>query len=97
MDVLDHSHEHGFVRGVLCRNCNAMEGKVSNLANRAKRGGTRLEWLKRLVKYLEKHDTPQTMYVHHLHKTKAEKDDLRRKRMSKKAALKKLTKKAASD
>lgn len=49
--VLDHDHQFGFVRGVLCRNCNGIEGRIRNLANRAKRDRTIPEWLARLVQY----------------------------------------------
>jgi 5-methylcytosine-specific restriction endonuclease McrA len=34
---LDHDHETGLIRGVLCQNCNGIEGKITNLARRAKR------------------------------------------------------------
>lgn len=89
MAVLDHSHTHGYIRGVLCRNCNAMEGKILNLANRAKRTGTVLEWLTRLVSYETIHDTPQTHFIHHLHRTDAEKKTYAKKRAAKKRMSKK--------
>lgn len=95
MAVLDHSHQHGYVREVLCRNCNAMEGKVFNLATRAKRGGTALEWLTRLVQYLSKHSSPQTGFIHHTHKTPEEKKMAQkiRRLKNKKAKPPKLVKK----
>ncbi len=71
--TLDHCHDHGHVRGVLCINCNGREGEIKNRANRCKRDGTGLEWLRRLVDYLEKHETPQSMYIHPEHKTEDEK------------------------
>lgn len=80
MDVLDHSHVHGHVRAVLCRNCNAMEGKIFRLMNRAKRDGTVLEWAERLIQYWLYHAEPRTRWIHHLHKTEAEKKVLALKR-----------------
>lgn len=73
MAVLDHSHSHGYIRAVLCRNCNAMEGKILNLANRAKRDKSILDWLKRLIEYEVYHAEPRSKFMHHLHKTEVEK------------------------
>lgn len=91
MAVLDHSHKHGFIRAVLCRNCNAIEGKVMNLANRAKRSGTQLDWLKALIDYEIFHDEPRSKFMHHLHKTEVEKKAavLKRRRI-KRAVTRKL-------
>lgn len=71
--TLDHDHETGVVRGVLCNNCNGLEGKVKNAATRAKREGTYLEWLEKLVLYLQKHASNQTNLIHPTHKTPLEK------------------------
>ena len=70
---LDHNHNTGVVRGVLCRNCNGIEGKIANLVNRAKRHSTGLEWLGRYILYHLKHSTDQTGLLHPLHKTDDEK------------------------
>lgn len=49
----------GLIRGVLCRNCNALEGKIWNNANRygavnpKDPVGSRIKWLKQLVNYYE--------------------------------------------
>ena len=88
--VLDHDHGTGFVRDVLCRNCNGMEGKVFNLARRAKNGATEKEWLERLIAYYQRHLTPQHGgVVHPTHKTEAEKKLARNKKARlKRAALK---------
>ncbi|MCY1708369.1 endonuclease domain-containing protein [Pannonibacter sp. SL95] len=77
---LDHNHSSGLIRGVLCRNCNGIEGKVANLANRAKRTSTTKDWLGRLILYWIKHETDQTGLYHPLHKTDDEKRLLRNKR-----------------
>lgn len=86
---LDHDHKQGFIRAILCRNCNAMEGKVFNCANRAKRGGTRAEWLEAVLMYWQKHEKCRTGLIHHTHKTDAEK----RKKANKKAKLRREKKK----
>ncbi|QPC44941.1 exonuclease VII [Kaustia mangrovi] len=78
---LDHDHKSGLIRGALCRNCNGIEGKVHNLANRAKRTGTVKDWLGALILYYVKHETDQTGLYHPLHKT----DEEKRLRRNKKA------------
>lgn len=55
--VLDHDHITGELRGVLCRNCNAMEGKITGNKGAATRASNKLEaknWLRRLVNYFER-------------------------------------------
>ncbi len=71
---LDHDHATGYIRDVLCRNCNQMEGKVFNLANRAKAGLSVLGWLENFVVYHRRHETPQHGGVlHHTHRTEEQK------------------------
>ena len=78
--TLDHSHHTGVCRGVLCNNCNGLEGKVNNIANRAKREGTTLQWLKNLIAYLEHHQVSRTNMLHPTHKSDEEQRILRNKR-----------------
>jgi hypothetical protein len=78
---LDHNHRTGLIRGVLCRNCNGIEGKIFNLANRAKRNMPVKDFLGRVILYWIKHETNQTGLYHPLHKT----DDEKRERRNKKA------------
>lgn len=72
--ALDHNHETGFIRDVLCINCNGIEGKVYNLIRRAKAELTPLAWLENFMAYHQRHATPQHGGIlHHTHKTPEEK------------------------
>lgn len=71
--VLDHCHTTGAIRGALCRNCNGIEGKVHNLARRAKRKYTPAWWLGRLLSYWAAHERDQTGLMHPTHKTAEDK------------------------
>jgi hypothetical protein len=84
----DHDHRTGLLRGVLCRNCNGIEGKVANLANRAKRDLAPEMWLGYLIKYWLKHKTDQTGLYHPVHKTADEKRLLTNARARAKRAAK---------
>jgi len=78
--ALDHDHDTGFIRGVLCLNCNGMEGKIINAAKRAiGKQGDPVAWLAALVEYLKLHRLPQWSapgrrgLIHPTHKTENEK------------------------
>ena len=78
--ALDHDHVTGYIRDVLCLNCNGMEGKVFNRARRAHKDNE-IQWLENLVAYLKRHSTPQHGgYFHHTHKTAEEKRLARNKK-----------------
>lgn len=71
--VLDHDHDAGHLRGVLCRNCNQMEGKVKTCATRGKYKLSRIQWLTNLLNYWTLHSEPQVPLLHPTHKTAEEK------------------------
>lgn len=70
---LDHDHRAGHVRSVLCRNCNGIEGKIYNLANRGKRASTPSGFLALVLEYWNKHSSPIYPILHPSHKTEDEK------------------------
>lgn len=72
--ALDHDHTTGYIRDVLCLNCNQFEGKTKNVANRCKGKLTSKEWLANLLKYWERHEEPQhSGILHPTHRTPEEK------------------------
>lgn len=88
---LDHNHETGFIRGVLCRACNRLEGQVKNRVTMAGGKENPVEILINLAKYWEHHSTPRYPYLHPTHKTEAEKRlERNRKARLKRAAAKKV-------
>lgn len=80
---LDHCHTTGFIRGVLCRNCNRGEGKVKTQMIMCKRGGQPINWLMNLLNYIIKHKVPNTNLMYPSHKT-AEDKRLRTNMLAKK-------------
>lgn len=67
---LDHNHNNGKVRAVLCRGCNSMEGKVRRLFIRVglqKRFVNYSEFLEALSLYTY---YPETNYIHPKFKVK---------------------------
>jgi len=76
----DHCHDTGFMRGALCRNCNGNLGRVEGLANRSKRGLSKISWLVNAVGYLEDRKVPKYDSIHPTFKTEGEKRTLRNKK-----------------
>jgi len=58
--AMDHDHQTGYLRGVLCLYCNGMLGKVENASRKAAgKHNDNLWWLANALEYLLKHNTPQ--------------------------------------
>lgn len=75
-DTLDHCHQSGHTRRVLCRNCNQIEGRVLSWLRRSYTEP--ITFLRNLVMYWEQdyEDTP----IHPNHKTDIEKKIMKLKR-----------------
>jgi hypothetical protein len=86
---LDHDHVTGLIRGVLCNNCNGIEGKIKNLVTRGRRWHAHKDYLGKLLLYWIKYETDQTNLFHPLHKTEDEKRLTRNKKARKKRAVSK--------
>lgn len=74
--VVDHDHKTGVIRAVLHRGCNGMEGKVLGSVTRW-RGEMRYSEIRKtllaLIDFWDKHQIPQTRYLHPSYKTDSQK------------------------
>lgn len=87
---LDHDHKTGFIRGVLCRACNRLEGQVLNRARMAGGSADPVTLIRALADYWQRHKVPQTKYLHPSYKTEEEKRlERNRKARVRRAAAKK--------
>ena len=89
---LDHNHSTGIIRGVLCRNCNAMEGKIKSAVTRGKRGMTMEDYLGAMLLYWMHHKEDRTGLLYPTHLTTEE----RRVKINTKARKARAKKKAAT-
>lgn len=86
---LDHDHSTGLVRGVLCRNCNGIEGKIKNLVTRARRGMDYEDYLGKVILYWLHHKEDRTGMLYPTHLNEDEKRIKRNAKARKKRAAKK--------
>lgn len=82
--VLDHDHDTGFCRAVVCRGCNGAEGKILGVISGYGKAGNnkyfQLKWLENLYNYWKLHQTPQTDKLYHKHQTEVEKREARNRK-----------------
>jgi len=73
--VLDHCHEHGYIRGTLHRSCNSLLGVLENNRKRFGLGDDDAfaAFMLGAGAYITKHLTPQTRMLHPTFKTEDEK------------------------
>lgn len=86
---LDHNHTTGYIRGVLCRACNRLEGQVKNRVAMAGGKDDPEGYIERLAAYWLDHKVPKVRYLHPTYQTEAEKRLARNaKARAKRASLK---------
>ena len=86
---LDHDHSTGIIRGVLCRNCNGIEGKIKNLVTRGRRGMPHKDYLGKMILYWINHETDKTGLLHPVHLDEEQKRVKRNTRARKVRLIKK--------
>ena len=87
--VLDHNHSTGFIRAVLHRSCNALEGRVKNAAQRS---GVTHAQLQRFLENFVEYQQRARSEVHPTFRTPEEKLERQNRRASKRRKLKRLNK-----
>jgi hypothetical protein len=88
---VDHDHKTGIIRSVLCLNCNGIEGKIFNLARRAKRASTEMAFVEKIIEYWRRwSETASSRWLHPNHKT----EDEKRISRNRKARLRRIRKKS---
>lgn len=88
VSCLDHNHKTGLIRSVLCLNCNGIEGKIFNLARRAKRQSDEPTFVNKVLKYWEYWNENPSSVLHPNHRTVEEKRIAKNKKAKKRRASK---------
>lgn len=82
--VLDHDHDTGFCRAVVCRGCNGAEGYIKGVISGYGKAGNskyyQIKWLENLLNYWKLHQKPQTDRLYHKHQTEVEKREARNRK-----------------
>ena len=74
--VVDHDHTTGRVRAALHRSCNAVEGKILRVLatwGGASTGPSQRKVMQNLLQFWNLHESSQTEWIYHGHKTATEK------------------------
>ncbi|WVH05406.1 endonuclease VII [Agrobacterium phage Alfirin] len=88
----DHDHSTGLLRGVLCRNCNGIEGKIKNLAVRGRATLSLEQYVANVVRYWVHHNEDRTGFLYPTHLNEDEKRLKRNAKARKARAAKKASK-----
>ncbi len=99
INALDHDHNTGSVRAVLCRSCNVSEGKVmagvkfrTPIGNMAYQDP--VKWLRRLADFLEHHSAKPSGIIHPTFDVAKGKQKPVKRKTTSKTAIKRTTPKA---